>query len=382
MLKIREVLLAKIETTYGIDPGLTGAANAILVENLAWSHEGARMHERNPIKSSMAPLKPVFGGTLKAISFEVEIKGSGTADVPPELGVLLRGCRFAEATNAGVSVVYAPASGANASLTLHYYQDGVLHVLTGARGKVTFNCETGAPGKASFNFTGHTKMRGTAVSATSTTIVLPSTFSATDDVYNGRTLRITAGIGLGQSKSIADYTGATKTCTVTTWTTTPDSTSIFEIDNGPIDTALATPTYSAIVPVPLIAVPFSVDSYAAVISKLAFDVGLNLVTPPDISSPDGFGELQIIGRKLTGSFDPEAVLVATHDFHGKWKAGNAMALDTGQIGTTAGNRYRIQMPGISYTGVGKGDRDGITVYETPFMAAETGTDNEVSLTFS
>lgn len=382
MLKIREVLLAKVETTYGIDPGLTAAANAVLVENLSWAHEGARMYERNPVKASMAPLKPVFGGTLKTINFEVEIKGGGAADTPPELGMLLRGCRLAETINASTSVVYAPASGTDASLTLHYYQDGVLHALTGARGKVSSNLETGAAGKFSFSFTGHTKMRGTAASATGTTIVLPSTFSAVDDAYNGRTIKITAGTGIGQSKAITDYTGATKTCAVTTWTVTPDATSIFEIDNGPIDSALVTPTYSALVPVPLIAVPFSVDSYAAVISKLAFDMGNGLVTPPDISAPDGFGEIRINSRKLTGSFDPEAVLVATHDFHGKWKAGNVMALDTGQIGTAIGNRYRIQMPGISYTGTGKGDRDGITTYEMEFMAAETGTDNEIAITFS
>lgn len=66
---------------------------------------------------------------------------------------------------------------------------------------------------------------GTAQSATSTTIVLSSGASATDDVYNGMLIIVVSGTGAVQGRTILDYVGSTKTATVATWTTTPDSTS-------------------------------------------------------------------------------------------------------------------------------------------------------------
>lgn len=66
--------------------------------------------------------------------------------------------------------------------------------------------------------------------STSTTIVLAAGSSATNDVYNGRYIRITGGTGNGQLRVITDYVGATKTATVSpAWTTTPSVTSTYTI---------------------------------------------------------------------------------------------------------------------------------------------------------
>ena len=69
---------------------------------------------------------------------------------------------------------------------------------------------------------------GTATSATPTTLVdsaLAGTYA--DDYFNGWTLNIISGTGEDQSQTITDYTGATGTFTVASWTTTPDTTSIY-----------------------------------------------------------------------------------------------------------------------------------------------------------
>lgn len=66
---------------------------------------------------------------------------------------------------------------------------------------------------------------GLAASGGATTVVLPSTASAVDDTYNNWIVYIKAGTGMGQSKTITDYVGATKTATVSAWTTQPDNTS-------------------------------------------------------------------------------------------------------------------------------------------------------------
>ncbi len=156
MLTNREVILAEIEVSYGVDPVPLEATNAILVENIGWSNEGLRMNERPAVRQNIGMLQMVFGGTLRAITFDVELKGGGGAiDLPPEVGPLLRACGFGETINAAVDVQYAPVSTGHESVTIYYFQDGIRHILTGCVGNASFNLETGALGKISFTFTGH-----------------------------------------------------------------------------------------------------------------------------------------------------------------------------------------------------------------------------------
>lgn len=66
-----------------------------------------------------------------------------------------------------------------------------------------------------------------AVSGTSNTVVLPSTFSADDDAYNNVKIRINSGTGADSfTRTIVDYVGSTKTATVDyPFSTAPDTAS-------------------------------------------------------------------------------------------------------------------------------------------------------------
>jgi hypothetical protein len=155
MLVNREVILVKIEDTYNTDAVSTAADNAVYVMTPSWSNSGLRMNERSNVKSSIAADQHIYGGALKQITFEVEIKGSGTAGTAPECGALLRACGFDETIVASTSVTYAPVSTAHESVTIYYYQDGVRHIMTGCRGNASFSLEVGGIGKISFTMTGH-----------------------------------------------------------------------------------------------------------------------------------------------------------------------------------------------------------------------------------
>jgi len=66
--------------------------------------------------------------------------------------------------------------------------------------------------------------------STGSTIVLDAGASGSDDTYNGYGVKITGGLGSGQSRIITDYIGSSTTAVVdTNWTTTPDGTSTFKI---------------------------------------------------------------------------------------------------------------------------------------------------------
>ena len=312
MLVNREVITAKIETTYNTDSTPAGT-DAVLVENPSWSMEGLRMVDRPSVRSNIGKLQQTYAGTLMQVSFDVEMKGAGavySASVLPEMDALLRACGFGQTlvvTASSESVTYAPVSTGHESVTIYYYQDGLRHILTGCRGNVSFNLETGNYGRASFTMTGH----ATAVS----------------------------------------------------------------------DTAMVTPTYDSAVPPAVIGAAFSIDSYAAVISGLSFDMSNTIATPPDFNAADGYSAVQLTQRDVNGSIDPEAVLVATEAFEANFKAGASMALATGDIGSTQYNKYSATMPAVYYRGISPGDRDGVRAYDMPIGCAESSGDDEVSILF-
>lgn len=376
----REVILLGIENNAGYDPGL-GASDAILVSNPSWANEGLRMHERNPVSSTLGKEKSIYGGSLKAVSFEIPLKGSGTIDAPPEVGKVLRLAGLAETINAATSVVYQPASSGHETGAIYYYEDGRLRKLLGCRVNA-LSCTMEGTAMLSVTIVGHKWETGTAQAGAATTITLDANASAVDDTYNGQTIEIIRGTGAGQSAVISDYVGSTQTATVPAWTTVPDNTSVYKISGGPIDAAVLTPTYDATVEPPFIQASFTVGGYAAIISSLSWDLGIEFATPPNVNDPEGFGEVRIIGRDVNGSFNPEATLVATNDFEADFEAGTEMALDTGVIGSTEGNRFQIQMPAIAYRDTTQGDRDGVRIYEIPFGAAESSGDDEITITFT
>ena len=148
------------------------------------------------------------------------------------------------------------------------------------------------------------------------------------------------------------------------------------------DAALATPTYDTTEPEPFINGSFTIDSYAAVISALNFDMANALAMPASVNAADGYDEISIVSRDVNGSIDPLDELVATEDYIGNFTSGAAMALTTGAIGGTAGNILTITMPAVTYRDVSPADRDGIAGLDLPFGAAESSTDDEVSIAFT
>lgn len=148
------------------------------------------------------------------------------------------------------------------------------------------------------------------------------------------------------------------------------------------DAALPAAVYDSVVPPMLVNVPFSVGAYAAIISKLAFELGIELSIPDSIAAADGYGEVQITGRTPTGSFNPARVTVATKNFIADWQSGAALALDTGLIGSVAGNRLQVTMPKITYADVARGNQNNVGTYENKFQAAEDAGDDEASMVFT
>lgn len=149
-----QALLVKAETVYGTDPVPTGAANAILAQNVKINPMKGTDVKRDYDRPyfSADPTVPV--GLHMSISFEVELKGSGVAGTAPAFGPLLRACKWAQVLVAITSVTYTPHSGTQESCTIYWYLDGQLYKLVGARGTFTYKLNAQGIVVLAFEMTG------------------------------------------------------------------------------------------------------------------------------------------------------------------------------------------------------------------------------------
>ncbi|MBK7251947.1 MAG: hypothetical protein IPI06_14045 [Gammaproteobacteria bacterium] len=150
----------------------------------------------------LGQLPPVYGGGLKTLTFEVELKGAGAAGTAPEFDALLEACGLKGTNVASTSETYAPDNGGGTSCTIYYFEAAaagssqVRHILTGCRGTFSLSAEAGGIPVLSFTMTGH--------SAVPTTQNLPSpTFDSTVPVtMKNLTVTVNSVKGAVQSFSL------------------------------------------------------------------------------------------------------------------------------------------------------------------------------------
>ena len=124
-----QLLLAKVEGTYGVDSVPAPSTDALLVSGLTIGTP-AEVNEREAVSGSLSPFppaKPTMG--LVEVKFKMEVKGSGAAATPPEIGLFLRAARVLETVAAQVD--YDPMSAAGPSLSIYAYLDGLVHKVLG-----------------------------------------------------------------------------------------------------------------------------------------------------------------------------------------------------------------------------------------------------------
>lgn len=197
------VILAKIETTIGTDAVPTGAANALLVSNASFELSINNV-DRDVLRSYMGGAEQLAGSRSVAISFDVEMSGSGTAGTAPAWGPLLQACAFAEVITAGQRVEYNPVSTGFKTLTIYYYRDGVVRKALAAMGNVQVMAEEGSIPKFRFTFTGLDGGISAAANATPTL----TAWKTPKVVNNDNTGRVT----LGATYATGALSGGTEYC--------------------------------------------------------------------------------------------------------------------------------------------------------------------------
>lgn len=149
-----QVVLAKIETTYGTDVSPAAATNAILTSKPRITPLSATNVDRDLVRAYFGGSEQLVGTRLVQCEYEVELAGSGTAGTAPAFGVCLRACALAETIIASTRVDYTPITNSQESLTKYWYDGGVLHKMTGVRGSVKLDMQSGNRPVLMFSFMG------------------------------------------------------------------------------------------------------------------------------------------------------------------------------------------------------------------------------------
>ncbi len=147
-------ILAKAESSYGTNPTPTGSANYVQVIDLNIEPVVSDEVSRDLIRPYMGNYEVIPANTRVNVTFDVEMAGSGSAGTAPKYGAILKACGLSETTVTSTSVTYAPVTTPSDSVTLFVNYDGIRHMVTGARGTFSINCEVNNIPRISFSLTG------------------------------------------------------------------------------------------------------------------------------------------------------------------------------------------------------------------------------------
>jgi hypothetical protein len=188
--QIDSAVLAKIETTYGVDPTPTGVANAVRVFGQTIGTLNIKYIQNEYLKGYAGGHADLIGAIHKKIGYSVDLAGSGAAGTAPAYGPLIRACAFAEAISVGARVEYTPVSSAEESLGQYYYDSGALYKQLGARGDFELNMISGEKPSLKFDLLG---IDGGAVTAASTPATTLTAFKDPLVVTNPNTADVLIG---------------------------------------------------------------------------------------------------------------------------------------------------------------------------------------------
>lgn len=169
----KQLLLAEIQVSQGVDPSPTAAANAMLVNNITPTPMAAEYVERANIKPYFGNNSQIAAAIHREITFSVELAGAGTAGATPAWDPLLRACGFAKTVNASpTEVFYKPISESIPYVTLYFYLDGILWKMVDSLGTVAFALNSRGIPMMNFRFVGE------YVAATDTALPTGANYSA------------------------------------------------------------------------------------------------------------------------------------------------------------------------------------------------------------
>lgn len=209
MLIRNQMLLAKIETTKGVDAA-PAVANAILTDlvDVTFDVQKISMPE---VRRSLAEAAERIGRKKATFTIKAALKGSGTAGTAPEIAALLQCCALKQTIVSEVGseeVNYKPVS-AEADMktaTIYHYCDGRLVKAVGCTGNYTISAPPGEVAIITFNLSGKLTSNGDAAMLTGESFqdVVAPVVESGDFVFGSFTTAVVGDFSLESGNNIVD----------------------------------------------------------------------------------------------------------------------------------------------------------------------------------
>jgi hypothetical protein len=405
LLTRRALLGATLETVYNTFVAPTLTTDAILVETPDFTADMTVL-TRDFTRSDLSPMPHIMGRKLAKMSFTTELRGNGaeqagTAGSVARIVRLFQACGYTLTSNAvaSASVVYDIGSESNeiawttgGSMT---NTDVIQYILD-----VT---APGVSGTAEITVTSDTVGEGTAAAVVTTatpftlgTKGLTVTPAFTGSLVDGQRwvvwLRPTCQVLQPESTnfkslSLALYLDGTEHAisgAYGTFSITADAGNYAKVKwdftgqyVAPTDVALPTnAVFETTLPPMVQLARLNVDGFVATVSSMSFTQGNDIQPRPDVNNTDGYNGVRLVSRKPEFGIDPEADLVANHDFWGRMAAATQMPFEM-RIGTVVGNTVWLMAPNTQYSKMTYKDRQGIRAYDAGLAPARSSGDDEL-----
>ena len=361
-------VLFGVESTPGTPETLTAGTHAVLVENPQINFNPQNV-QTNEVTGSLDNRGPIVGGLQVSVTFDVYMKGSGSAGTAPEVGALLKCCGWSETVTATAVPATAEALGSGASQTA---------ATLGASASGTAQAYRGMPVEFSTTVTGWSFITNYTTGKVATlTDDMGATLTTTTDyqipvnvLYGPTSSSINAGtLELFQDGLKYKLTGCRGNMSVNLTAAGPGrfSFTFSGIMVSKTDVAVPSATYDSTRPPIWKNARSSLERVTAAIGTLTLDNGNTVVYPENPTATEGFDVSEITERGMSGNIDPAATLIATRDILTNMTAGTSGILLAGW-GTAGGNRVGLTVPTALYTDDSPGDRQGIMTENIPYSA--------------
>jgi len=157
------------------------------------------------------------------------------------------------------------------------------------------------------------------------------------------------------------------------------------IYSGVTDGSQLSPTYESTLPVPWyngnVTWNFGSSFATAALSTLTIDFNNDVTIRENANSSTGLSYAVITGRDPGGSVEPDAVLVATHDWYSFMTAPTTGSFSF-DVGSATGNKLSFSAPKFQIVSANTGDRDGVLTDAIEFKLRGNSGDDELTITHS
>ena len=378
LTRLRQVAF-KAEGTEGTAETLTAAEAKLLVYEPKVTPQVAKF-ERKPASSSLSLRPSLRGERSGTIPFRLEMRGSGTANTAPAWAPLLKSCGFIENTGieklnvgtiTGTFTKGETVTGGTSSAT-----GRVLFEQTSADGEIIVETLSGT-WNAAETITG-----GSSGATCSTNAAIDANYGVSWQPGSGSVIP-SGTLGIYTDGSVHRYKGCRGNVSFGFNLGEPGflNFEFMGVDHDHVDGALLDITHETAIPPVFLQSLLKLDDYSPVFTALEINMN-NVVSPRRDAggTAEGIKSFLLTDRAPNGTCDPEQVLIATQDFWTKLYQGT-QAYAEWQIGSVAGNRFRMAAPYVQYDEMSDDETDARAIAGLTLSLAEgvIGAEDEIEI---